>query len=304
MPGRWVSVGTRMVLAGLVFLLGMVFAQDPPMLETTIVPLGRFVLDGAVFSVEGEEQRWTGPLTPGAFFSASTFKAVQVREEKQGVCFRREFEVSPSRRGGFDDEIIVRAALLEGGKGRGIILFRSAYPAAPGSGESLRIFGLREGRLVPFGPWLTVEGSLPVFNKGKTENSFRLDEGDAMVFYAWCLYYGVRLPMRVDWKAGVIEPLRKEGAFPVEGYFFVSGRVEGGEVYLFPRPDPSSSPARIRLNEHSEINILESHGGVSLAGERDWLAVYFEGMLRIKVDGQEGFVRHEDLWRLGLGQAG
>lgn len=197
-------------------------AQAPSAAATageSVKRLGPFSISGRDYTVE----------LSGSAGSASV-SAMEIRDAAGAVQYRRTFP-SLEATEEFQDWWSVSALLLTGTNGTGLLVAYDGFsePSAPEEEPTrwFQIFGVRDGKLVPFGAPLQLQGDLldeytsgppdlrgvlrdeyPSARTYKTARSLGA-QADIVEFKAWTGHCRLIFPVRVDWVQGKLSPAQE-----------------------------------------------------------------------------------------------
>ncbi len=295
------------LLFGLIMIIFFLGPAESGTIKTKTykAKIGPLQVNGQIFTIELKKRKILGMAEQIHF--TETIESFEIKDGK-GKTHYKKYLGAVLDTYGFTEELSMRGFVLEGEKGKGLIIYYEAIPSAPGSGISLQLFSVKRGRLAPISLPITAYGEVSLLPKGSTKNSLRLSKGDIMKFKVWTGNFLIAVPLLVDWEEKDIKPLKKEGEFDIEvkGYPI----EEEGIVHLFAEPNPSALPKEMSVKKDSRIRFLKAYGTVHIqrfgAPEKEFLYVDInEPWLKVVVDGIEGWVKDwEDLNALGLPSAG
>lgn len=288
---------------------------------------GPFSISGQNYTVDLE----TKPVKSNED-SGDTVVAVEIRDAAGAVQFRRTFAAQEEP--DYFESWSVSALLLAGTNASGLLLNYDMYsePSAPEEEPTswFQVFGVMDGKLVPFGAPLQVQGGLlDEYTAGKVYKAARSlgREADAFEFKLWTGHCRLIYPVRVDWAQGKLSPAQEctktAGALsagceykvrPEEQLTFTDTTF----VRLWPGPDEKSGqPVKTLVKKDSKIDLLiafvptqwtdgktanpsaqskgpSDEGGFAVPADADlWL--------KIRIDRVEGWMHsEEDFHALGL----
>jgi len=273
--------------------------------EISLETLGPFPLDEKSFSLLVESETIVSEDETG--FKEKTVRKFEIKDEKRAVHFKKvySYDILPY---GFSEAIAVQPHLLEGEKGKGLILYYDVVPSAPSSGHFCQIFALKEGDLDPLSLPLSVYGKITPLSKGSSEGVLKLAEGDTIEFRLWTGNYQIIVPVRIKFDEMKVET-------PASGIYKVSTEntpeelrkpTPGARVSLFGIKDTKSVPRQVTIKEDSMIEFVEAWTGIFVEEYEGALYISEEDpWLKVRVDGEEGWVKYEeDLSALGLPMSG
>jgi hypothetical protein len=231
--------------------------------------LGPFTIAGQDYTVELHTRK----VQPGSTNEqGDTVVAMEIRDAAGAVQYRRTFPYQ-GKNEEFSDSWLVDARSLAGTNGTGLLVTYNSYsePSAPEQEHTgwIQIFGVLNGKLVPFGGPLEVQGGL--IDKYADGHTYKIagplgSQADVVDFKAWTGHCRLIYPVSIDWTQGKLMPAQKcrkttEGlgigcqynVVPEEKLY-----IEGTTfVRLWPKPDETSgAPAKTVLREDSKVDLL------------------------------------------------
>jgi hypothetical protein len=244
--------------------------------------LGPFSIMGRDYTVELQTKK----LQPGSADSADSLVAMEIRDAAGAVQYRRTFpdvEVTEE----FEDWWSVSAWLLTGTNGTGLLVAYDGFsePSAPEEEPTrwFQIFGVRDGKLVPFGAPLELQGDLldeytsgppdlrgvlrDEYPSGHTYKAARPlgAQADIVEFKVWTGHCRLIFPVHVDWAQGKLSPAQecvKTGGELGRGCQYKvlpEDRRKDGITFvrLWPSPDEKSGqPTKTVVKEDSKVELL------------------------------------------------
>ncbi len=197
--------------------------------------IGPLRLNNMVFTIELMKRRILNGGEEVHF--KETVESFKIIDNKRQIHYRKHLgaELGPY---GFRDEWDIKGFVLKGKKGKGLILYYTVFPSAPGGGVRCQVFTLEKGKLLPMSLPITVYGEIEPLPKGSIVSSLQLFEEDTMRFKVWTGNFFVVVPLLVAWKERDIRPLKIEGEFDIEAEG--SPIKEEGIVRLFTKPHPAA----------------------------------------------------------------
>jgi hypothetical protein len=293
--------------------------------------LGPFSIAGRDYTVELETKK----VRPGsADQQGDTVVAMEIRDASGAVQYRRIFPYVEAKEDYFESWS-VSAHLLAGTNGTGLLVGYGDYyePSAPEEESTawFQIFGVVNGKLIPFGAPLEVQGDLlDEFADGHTYKAARPlgTQADAVEFKVWTGHCRLIYPVRVDWAQGKLAPAQecaklagelgagcqykvaREDKLYTEGITFVRLWPNAGEN--------SGQPVKTVVKKDSKVELLtalvatrwvERNTAAPSADSKDPLAdavnigvaADSDLWLRVRIDGKEGWMHSEEDFRaLGL----
>jgi hypothetical protein len=287
-----------------------------PQLEDVEVRRGPFRIAGQDFTVFLHYKWLQGKTDPDSEALAS----LEIRDAAGAVHHREAFPYGLER-GIFSDSCAASAQLLSASNGTGLLISTECLPSAPLSGGPWQLFGVVNGKLVPFGKPLITEGEMlglvpgAVSKNGKTA----LIRPDVIEFRVWTGNFFVIVPVRVDWMQGKWMPAQR--CFRQTGHGMAEAgcdmRVETERrpseqeltfVRLFEEADEYfGTPAHVVIKKDSKIEFLAARALVSWREATSVISLDVSGdvWLKVRIDGKEGWIHtQEDFNAIGLPQTG
>jgi len=295
----------KKIFLSLVFCLALSSFSSGFEKEASDKTLGPFPLSGKSFSIKVQVERIRSGDDPA--FSEEAVRQFEIRDEKKVVHFKKEYsyQILPD---GFSESVSIRANLLEGEKGNGLIIHYDVLPSAPSSGHFCQIFAVKEGGLKPLSLPLGVYGRISPLPQGTSQEALKLFPGDRMEFRLWTGNYDIIVPVRINFDEMKIET-------PISGIFEIgTGNTPeelkkpapGAKVNLFSERDLKAAPRQVTLREDSKVEFIAASSGIFVEEYEGALYISEEDpWLNVRIDGEEGWVKYEeDLSALGLPRAG
>ena len=309
----------------------------PPALSAAAVAnasasrLGPFSIAGQDYTVELQTRK-VRPVSVNE--SADTVVGMEIRDASGTVQYQRTFPYVE----GTDDYFeswSVSAQLLVGTKGSGLLVNYDVYsePSAPEQEPTgwFQVYGLVNGKFVPFGAPLEVQGGLAdQYFHDKSYMAARSldDQADDVEFKVWTGHCRILYPVRVDWRKGKLSPAQEcakssGGLSAGCQYKIIPEEKRSSEditfVRLWPEPDEKSGqPVKTVVKLDSKVELLtalaettwvgkntaapssNSQGPLPEAGGFGVLADA-DLWLKVHIDGKEGWMHSEEDFRaLGL----
>jgi hypothetical protein len=294
--------------------------------------LGPFSIAGRKYTVELQTRK-VGPGSTG--FQGDTVVGMEIRDAAGAVQYRKEFPYVEAT-GDLIDTWSVSALLLSGTNGTGLLVSYDTYsePSAPEQEPTgwFQVFGVRNGKLAPFGAPMEVQGGLLDQNSGS--HSYKAarplgTQADEVEFKVWAGHCRLIFPVRVDWSQGKLTPAQECAKtagglsagcqYKVVPEDHLSSSSEITFVRLWPNPDEKSGKAqKTVVKRDSQVELLtaqvatewvassaadaaaDSKGPLDDAG-RFGVAADAELWLKVRIDGKEGWMHsEEDFQALGL----
>jgi hypothetical protein len=307
--GRLFSLGELAVLA--LCLLVLVPAtparqDDAPSPAPTRYgrTLGPFSIEGHDFTVKlsvicYKESRHEGVCSED---DEETVGSVKIVDENGKTRFSKSFPVARVHEA---ERHLVDAKLLEGREHQVLEITYENLPSAPGTGESVQLFALRNGTLQPLDPEpLEFHGGLADLPAGQSKNSKRLLENDSLRIYAFTNFFYIVTPVRVNWKDFRLEQ-QDSGEFDVADQppYQIYPDIESERfIHLYPSPDKKTTPVGVNITPQSHVQLLKARFIAAPPDEHDSAN---DTWLKIRIDGKEGWILGvDDYTAVGLSFAG
>lgn len=133
--------------------------------------------------------------------SEETVTRMVIRDEAGKVHYETSFpyEVQGDH---FAETTEISAQALEGKQGSGLLVTIGTEPSSPLGGESYQVFGLFDGKLVPFSKPISVNGNIVTGEPGEpvVKTSIELGlQAEVLHFRVWTGNFFVVIPVRLDW---------------------------------------------------------------------------------------------------------
>lgn len=196
---------------------------------------------------------------------------MEIRDAAGMVQYQRTFPFAEATEE--DVEIwSVSALLLSGTNGSGILVSYDAYtePSAPEEEPTAwyQVFGVVNGKLVPFGAPLEIQGGLVSENvNGNVYKALRPmgAQADAVEFKVWTGHCRALYPVRVDWSQGKLAPAEECAKAGESGRGCQYQVLPEEKLYkdditfvrLWPNPNESQGkPERTVVKKDSTVELL------------------------------------------------
>jgi hypothetical protein len=292
-----------LALCFLVFVPAPAAQQDgaPLSVPTRYVRiLGPFPIDGQEFTVKlnvicYKELQHEGVCNED---DEETVSSLRIVDEKGKSHFGKSFPISPVHKIGRHR---VDVTLLEGREHQALELTYEDLPSPPRTGESIQLFGLRDGTLKPLDlEPLEFHGGPADLPAGQLKDSQHLLENDILRIYALTTYFYIVTPVRVNWKDFRLEQ-QDSGDFDVADQppYQVRPDIESERViHVYPSPDKSTPSVGVNLTPQSGVQLLKARFNAAPPDEHDSAN---DTWLKIRIDGEEGWILGvDDYTALGL----
>jgi hypothetical protein len=244
-----------------------------------------------------------------------TVVRMEIRDTAGKVSYETSFPVEADV-----DRFVESARVLEGTQASGILVTYAVEPSTPLGALSYQVFGIFNGKLVPFSKPLSLEGNLvepePPPKKVVKTTTEPGRQGDVLQFRVWTGNVFVFIPVLVDWMQARMMPAWRwvrtaaQGMQPQARFKVQADRRPPEEELTFVRlhPDPEEGFAQhVVIKKGSKVEILEAAGAQLWEEEKEQinLSVGSDLWLKVRIDGKEGWIHtQEDFNAIGLPQAG
>jgi hypothetical protein len=294
--------------------------------------LGPFPIAGHEYSVELRTRKVQQPGPGGE--QGDTVVAMEIRDPAGVLQYQKMFPYVQSTEDDFESWE-VSAQPLVGTNGTGLLVSYDSYsePSAPEEEPTgwFQIFGVVNGKFVPFGAPLEVQGGLlDEYVEGHAYKAARPlgAEADAVEFKVWTGHCRLIYPVRVDWAQGKLSPAQvcartagelgagcQYGVVP-EDRLYTEGITF---VRLWPSPDEKSGqPVKTVVKKDSKVDLLtalaatrwaDGNAAAAPADSKDpvgdaggfGVPADTDLWLKVRIDGKEGWMHsEEDFQALGL----
>jgi hypothetical protein len=260
----------------------------------------------------------------------STVEWWELRDASGKAAYREQYGVS------FENETFtetedVGARELKTKFGQGILIDGMSLPSAPNSGSWVQVFGLFNGKLVPFGGPISTDGEFleeavdsfqpSAMVRGQQQQTV---SRDVLNFRMWTGNFNIIYAVAIDWTQGTLRPawtcMERTSKGPSSACRYKvqvnsTPRTEMTFVRLFGEPDSGLTAKHVVIKPDSKIEYLEAQMPVSWSSDEknttfavpvsDAAASSDPIWLHIRVDGQDGWIfGEEDFEAVGLPTAG
>ena len=250
-----------------------------------------------------------------------TVSQMEIWGDAGNICYEKFFpyEVDKDH---FAETTEISAQMLEGSQGSGLLVTSDEEPSTPLGGRSYQVFGILNGKLVPFSKPISMEGNLiqpepPSEKVVKTSTEPGL-HAEVLRFRVWSGNAFVIIPVMVDWMLAKVRPawqcyrttahgMQPQCQFNVEA----DRRPPENElsfVRLHSEPEEGMGIAEhVVVQKDSKVEILEASGEQvwDEGNEQIGLGLGEDLWLKVRIDGKEGWIHtQEDFNAIGLPQAG
>jgi hypothetical protein len=279
-----------MVLAAALVSAAGAAAQTGDRWEPSVQTLGPFVIGERTFIVKLSMAQAPDTTSPPAVESVEIADAAGAVHWQRRLAYRTE-------EGKVEEAVTVDVQPLRGRRGEGLLLAYSAVaPGAPAN-RSWQAFGVVDGKLRPLSKPVALEGELPEYSAGRpVQASF--DEPlnvDVLNFRVWTGRFYTVVPVALQWDWGMAQL-----AYPLKRCRFnvvaaPGPAPEGAAVDLYTEPVDGSASSAVALRRDSRVEVLLAEGEPIWedSGEEVSLGVSEDLWLRVRIDGQEGWLHTE-----------
>jgi hypothetical protein len=305
-------------------------AGSPTPASESTKHLGPFSIAGQDYTIELRTRK----VQPGSTDEqGDTVVAMEIRDSAGVEQYQKMFPYQETN-GEFSDSWSVSALPLAGANGTGLLVSYDSYsePSAPEEEPTgwFQVFGVLNGKLVPFGAPLEVQGGLlDQYADGHMYKAARPlgEKADAVEFKVWTGHCRLIYSVRVDWAAGKLSPAQEcvgTVADPGEGcqykilpedHLYADGITF---VRLWPGPaEKSGQPMKTVVKKDSKVDLLTARIPVRWVEGTSAFAPGSQGplenvirvgigedadlWLKVRIDGKEGWMHSEEDFRaLGL----
>ncbi|HKW68295.1 MAG TPA: hypothetical protein VJP04_13465 [Terriglobales bacterium] len=299
-------------------------SSPPPKIVTLERTLGPFAVQNQSFTfVEHVQSIDRQPHDPD---SDETVEWWELRDPAGNAVYHQQVGVS-LQNGSFDDTESVGARQLTTKLGQGILVDGSSLPSAPEYSGWFQVFGLFNGKLVPFGPPMSTDGEF----LGEAEDSFQpsvMFRGqqpqtvtrDVLNFRVWTGNFSIIYPVLIDWMQAKVRPawtcyrttakgMVATCTYKVQIDSATRTPTDLTFVRLYAEPEEGFPVKHVVVKPESKIEYLEGQLRVDWSESKDNINIGVgdgsDVWLHVRIDGQEGWIHtQEDFDAVGLPQAG
>jgi hypothetical protein len=254
--------------------------------------LGPYSLDGKNFTVKltvicYKDKPHAGECNED---DEETVKSMKIDDEAGKARFQKSFPVAFAHQ---VERHVVEVTRFEGREHQALEILFEKLPSHANSGESIQLFGVRDGTLQPLNPEpLDFYGALGELPAGSSQDSRRLLAGDTLPICLLTNYFYVMQPVRVNWKDFRLEP-QETGEFEVaqQPPFSRKPDIEAeGYIHLYASPDKNLAASGLTVTPQSNVQVLSA---LFRANSPEDNSSADDTWLKISIDGKVG-------WILGL----
>jgi hypothetical protein len=250
----------------------------------------------------------------------------ELRDATGTAVYHQSYAPVTLETGGFRETIAVGARVLNTKFGRGVLVEGEELPSAPNSGSWVQVFGMVNGKLLPFGARLATDGVL----QGEIIDAFtptamirgqqpQTVERDALSFKVWAGDFNIFVPVLIDWMGARVRPawhcleMTSHGQVDRCRKVEVDAHREGADltfVRLFREPnEETGAPAHVVIKPNSQILYREAEAPIDWSQDKDLMFFNVPSSddvwLHVTIDGHDGWIHsEEDFQAVGLQQAG
>jgi hypothetical protein len=296
----------------------------PPKIVTLERTLGPFAVQNQSFTfVEHVQSIDRQPHDPD---SDETVEWWELRDAAGNAVYHQQLGVS-LQNGSFDDTESVGARQLTTKLGQGILVDGSSLPSAPDYSGWFQVFGLFNGKLVPFGAPMSTDGEF----LGEAEDSFQPSvvfrgqqpqtvTRDVLNFRVWTGNFSIIYPVLIDWMQAKVRPAWTCYRTTAKGMVATCTykvQIDSATrtskdltfVRLYAEPEEGFPVTHVVVKPDSKIEYLEGQLRVDWSETKDNINIGVgdgsDVWLHVRIDGQEGWIHtQEDFDAVGLPQAG
>jgi hypothetical protein len=296
---------------------------QPPKIVTLERTQGPFQVNGQSFTfIEHVQSIDRQPHDPD---SDETVEGWEFRDAAGKVVYHQQLGVS-MQNGSFDETESVGARQLNTKLGHGILVDGGSLPSAPEYSGWFQVFGMFDGKLVPFGAPMSTEGEF----LGEAEESFQpsvMFRGqqpqtvtrDVLNFRVWTGNFSIIYPVLIDWMQAKVRPAwtcYRQTAKGMVATCTYKVQAEARRttndltfVRMYAEPEEGFPVTHVVIKPDSKIEFLEAQLPVDWSVDKNNISFGVgngaDVWLHVRIDGQEGWIHtQEDFEALGLPQAG
>jgi len=280
--------------------------------------LGPFRIGDRRFTAVLHQKRITGAAVADPEWQ-TTLAGIEIKDEKGSVHFRESFSCVIAGEQ-FAETLGASVDLLQGKERSGLLVGYGRSPSTPLGGQSWQVFGLFDGKLVPFAKPIFAEGDLIEEAHGNVVRTAPEPglEGEVLHFRVWTGNFFVVYPVRVEFLMAKAMPAWRCSERTAQHmksrcrYRIETERRPGDEEMTFIRmfagaDESAGTPEHVVVKKSSTVEFLSAKGEVRWEEDerRVTLSPGDDFWLEIRVDGKEGWIHtQEDFQAVGLPQAG
>jgi hypothetical protein len=296
----------------------------PPKIVTFERKLGPFQVQNQSFTFVEHVQ--SIDHQPHDADSDETVEWWELRDATGNAVYHQQLGVS-LQNGSFDETESVGARELKTKLGQGILVDGSSLPSAPDYSGWFQVFGLFNGKLVPFGAPMSTDGEF----LGEAEDSFQPSvvfrgqqpqtvTRDVLNFRVWTGNFSIIYPVLIDWMQAKVRPAWTCYRTTAKGMVATCTykvQIDSATrtpqdltfVRLCAEPEEGFAVKHVVVKPESKIEYLEGQMRVNWSETKDNVSIGVgdgsDVWLHVRIDGQEGWIHtQEDFDAVGLPQSG
>ena len=287
-------------------------AAATPELDDVETIQGPFQIGGHDYTVSSHYRRIKGTTDP----SSQTLALLEIVDASRQVYFHQSFTPTVEN-GEFSDACSASTEVFSGNMTKYLWITLNCDSCDSISGGPWQLFGAVNGKLVPFGKPIVLEGDFVRFVPGAVSKigAATMFQADSLEFRVSAGNFFVTIPMRVNLVQGSLDLgihcFRQTGHGMGESGCDVPVQVERTPVSdditfvrLFSEPaENSGTPAHVVIRKDSKVEFLAANVRPTLTADGDFtvLGVTGELWLKVRIDGKEGWIHtQEDFDAIGL----
>ena len=275
-----------------------------PKLEVSIENGPELVIGGKHFTTQWKVQRIRTVDAQGRESVDEAMEWFRVLDAKEIMQWEKTWEVNVTDTG-FDWATTVEAFRLEGASGDGLLLELYTLPSAPEAGGEDQILWMKDGRLVPLGEPIAVEGDFVAMEEVKATHTKKLAKRDLLQMSEWTGNFHVTTAVVIDLKNGTMEPSCKAQCY-LEAKTESAAKQTGKTIRLYATPDASATVQTVTVRKLSKITFGRAYVDAMPWSRPDEDAEpNHVPWLEVTIDGVKGWMMDpEELGWVGLPMAG
>lgn len=227
------------------------------------------------------------------------YNSFEIKEETGISYYKKELE--PAAESYVDIEGIFK---LKGKSGEGLIIYFDTEPNAPQAGKSFQIFGIKQGKVKPLSPPISVYGELQPLPDAKSQDTKRLLDGDLIKVVQKTDFINVVVPLVVDLQKLTIAPIRAIGMFDIN--ISETPNAPGTEnqidIKFYKEHNINSKVEIINYKSVGKVKFINAYANVQLINLGVALDIDISNLwLKVIINGRAGWVHDNDSFvTLGL----
>jgi hypothetical protein len=299
-------------------------SPPPPKIVTFDRTAGPFQVNGQTFTfVKHVQSIDRQPHNPD---DDETVEWWELRDAAGNAVYHQQLAVE-LQGGSFAGTESVGARLLKTKQGEGILVDGGFLPSAPEYSGWFQVFGLFDGKLVPFGAPMSTDGEF----LGEAEDSFQpsvLFRGqqpqtvtrDVLNFRVWTGNFSIIYPVLIDWMQAKVRPAwtcYRQTAKGMVAACTYKVQIDSATrtskdltfVRMYAEPEEGFPVTHVVVKPDSKIEYLEGQMRVDWSETKENISIGVgdgsDVWLHVRIDGQEGWIHtQEDFEAIGLPQSG